>query len=72
MATVLLHKHRRKIEVVTGRAAHRAPRSNLVRMMLKEGRLKIVRVPWYKRAWQRVVRFFAAVWWCVVGKPRAL
>ena len=68
MATVLLRNHRRKVEVVTGIRAHMAPRENLIRMMLDEGRLRVVRVPWYVRQYQRAMRFFAAMWACVVGR----
>ena len=68
MATVLLRGHRRKIELVTGMAAHLVPRANLLRMMLDEGLLRKIIVPWWKRAWRRVVRAWAAVWACVTGR----
>ena len=68
MATVLLRNHRRKVEPATGIRAHLAPRANLIRMMLDEGRMRVVHVPWYARAYRRAMRAWAAVWACVVGR----
>lgn len=71
MAKVKMRGHMREVEIVTGMAARYVPRSNLVQMLTEEGAIRVVHPKWWQRAWRRIMRFFAAVWACIRGRPSA-